>query len=232
MQVLVINANHDPYVTSLRSALARRGIYTFQVSSGRRALGAVDDADLALVSSGFSDFSEVAVCRTIRSESGIPLIVIGERPSPIRRIMALDGGADDYMDKPCDIDELQARIDAILRRRRLTVPVKTVVGALDIHPSAPVVSLKGRDIKLSKIEVKILSALTAARGSVCTRENICKRVWGDQAAKTAASLRVHICALRAKIGHPEIIETVHGVGYRLGVRLIDVDEEWWSSRSN
>lgn len=151
-----------------------------------------------------------------RPPRDLPVIILTARDDIGERIAGLNQGADDYLVKPFDIDELQARIHAVLRRMAGRAQTQMAWRDVDIDPVARRVTRAGTPIELSPREYTLLLTLLQARGRVLTREHLQERVygWGEEVASNA--LEVHVHHLRRKLG-ADIIETRRGVGYALAV---------------
>jgi DNA-binding response OmpR family regulator len=162
------------------------------------------------------------VCRRVRSESDVPIIMLTARSDDIDRIVGLELGADDYLTKPFNPRELVARIKAILRRveKRAAAPVAQettiILGNLTIHPERRQVLVDGAEVALRMKEFDLLLALVESPGVVFTREKLLNVVWGYDFAGETRTVDVHVAHLRHKLkGMQAQIETVWGVGYKL-----------------
>lgn len=162
------------------------------------------------------------VCRRVRAESDVPIIMLTARSDDIDRIVGLELGADDYLTKPFNPRELVARVRAILRRsvKRDKQPADVMVrqGNLVIYPERRLVTVEGQTVDLRVKEFDLLQTLAENRGVVFTREKLLDVVWGYDFAGETRTVDVHIAHLRHKLrGMTPTIETVWGVGYRLDV---------------
>jgi DNA-binding response OmpR family regulator len=162
------------------------------------------------------------VCRRVRAESDVPIIMLTARSDDIDRIVGLELGADDYLTKPFNPRELVARVKAILRRteRKPSAPVDMVLTLdnLSIYPERRIVTVDGKPVSLRVKEFDLLLTLTENKGVVFTREKLLDVVWGYDFAGETRTVDVHIAHLRHKLkGMRPSIETVWGVGYRLDV---------------
>jgi len=163
------------------------------------------------------------VCRRVRAQSDIPIIMLTARSDDIDKIVGLELGADDYMTKPFNPRELVARIKAILRRsdKKPTPAVESadspiVLDNLSIYPQRRVVMVEGREIDLRMKEFDLLLALVENIGIVFSREKLLDVVWGFDFAGETRTVDVHVAHLRHKLeGMRPQIETVWGVGYKL-----------------
>jgi DNA-binding response OmpR family regulator len=210
--VLVVE-DDDSIATQLVRGLTRGGYLVDHVVTGGDALART--ADVVLLDLELPDIDGVQVCRQLRERSDAAIIVItahGEEPD---RVMALDAGADDYLVKPFGLAELQARIRAVLRRVR---PGGELVrhGRLTIDLRTHRVTVDGQEIQLTPKEFDILECLAADPGRVVARQEILENAWDAHWYGPTKVLDVHVAALRRKLGVPGLIETVYGLGFRLG----------------
>ncbi|MFQ3568165.1 MAG: response regulator transcription factor [Aggregatilineales bacterium] len=160
------------------------------------------------------------VCRRVRAESDVPIIMLTARSEDIDRIVGLELGADDYLTKPFNPRELVARVRAILRRtERRTAPAADSMLKIDnlvIYPERRLVTVDGKPVDLRVKEFDLLLTLAENRGVVFTREKLLDVVWGYDFAGETRTVDVHIAHLRHKLkGMKPAIETVWGVGYRM-----------------
>ena len=217
---ILLVEDDDRIAAALRPALHRHGITTSRLATGRNAVEHLGDADVVLLDLGLPDIDGVDVCRAIREVSDVPVIVVSARGEVDDRILGLHSGADDYLVKPYDVGELVARVHAVYRRRRLSTPtgpddaveIDDVSVDLDRHA----VTVGGRPVNLTRKEFQVLALLATSGGAVCTRSRIVAEVWGRSWAGANRTLDVHVATLRTKLGRPELVQTVRGVGYRLG----------------
>jgi DNA-binding response OmpR family regulator len=217
MRVLIVE-DDDAIAVPLAKGLAREGLTVERVSTGRAALAAAP-ADVVLLDLGLPDLDGYEVCRRIRASSDVPLIVITARGEEVDRVIGLELGADDYVVKPFGLRELVARIRAVTRRagpRPEALPDRLRAGALEIDRRTHRVTVAGREVALTPKEYDLLVCLATDPGAVRTREYIIDDVWDPHWFGPTKTLDVHIASLRRKLGDPAWIETVRGVGYRLG----------------
>lgn len=164
------------------------------------------------------------VCRKVRAESDVPIIMLTARGDDIDKIVGLELGADDYLTKPFNPRELVARVKAILRRtdragNHAGAPVPIVIGNLRIHAQRRTVEVEGVGIDLRMKEFDLLQTLAENKGVVYSRERLLDVVWGYDFAGETRTVDVHIAHLRHKLKDMEArIETVWGVGYKLDDR--------------
>jgi DNA-binding response OmpR family regulator len=218
---ILLVEDDDRVAAALRSALRRHGIATTRLALGRNAVDHLAGVDVVLLDLALPDVDGVDVCRAIRAVSEVPVIVVSARGEVDDRILGLHSGADDYLVKPYDIGELVARVHAVLRRRG---PVASAGEQLDVVAVDGVsvdlqrytVTVDGRSVALTRKEFQVLALLAGARGAVCTRSRIVAEVWGRSWPGANRTLDVHVATLRTKLGRPDLVQTVRGVGYRLG----------------
>jgi DNA-binding response OmpR family regulator len=164
------------------------------------------------------DGDGVDVCRTLRQRSAhLGIIAVTARAEERDRIIGLRVGADDYVVKPFSMAELQARIEALLRRAAAYAPAPREtarIGPLRIDHAARTVEVDGRPVALTRKEFDILASLARQPGVALTRERILLDVW-QTTWSGRHTLEVHVASLRAKLGDPDLVQTVRGVGYRL-----------------
>jgi two-component system response regulator MtrA len=162
------------------------------------------------------------VCREIRAESGVPIIMLTAKSDTVDVVAGLEAGADDYVPKPFKPKELVARIRARLRRIDEPAPEVLHIGDLEIDVTGHKVTRDGVLISLTPLEFDLLVALARAPWQVLTRDVLLEKVWGYRHAADTRLVNVHVQRLRSKIEHdpenPEIVLTVRGVGYKAGVR--------------
>jgi DNA-binding response OmpR family regulator len=219
VRVLLVE-DDDRVAGALIPALARRGLAIARLPSGAGVLDRVHEVDVILLDLGLPDIDGVTLCRRIRAVSDVAVIVVSARGEVDDRIQGLRAGADDYLVKPYDVEELLARVEAVRRRRGehggTPEPVVIRVGDVSVDLSRHEVLVDGRSIALSRKEFQVLALVAGARGAVCSREQVLTEVWGHRGPAESRSLDVHVATLRTKLGRPTLIETVRGVGYRLG----------------
>ncbi len=221
-QILIIEDDADTaeMVTAL---LETAGYSAVAVDSGEVALNELKDTqpDLVLLDLGLPDIPGLEVLKQLRANSFLPLIVLSGRTHERNKVVALEAGADDYMDKPFSPEELVARIRALLRRVGWTPSVepKLRVRNLELDMAKRQASIRGKKLHLTPVEYGILVTLMRSAGQVITHEALLHAVWGEQYGGDYSVLRVNISRLRQKLEenprHPTYIITVPGQGYMM-----------------
>jgi len=164
---------------------------------------------------GLPGLDGIELCRALRADGDwTPVIFVTARDDEVDRVLGLELGADDYLTKPFSPRELVARIKGILRRQDGpgTAPVLTV-GTVVLDPGRRTVTADGRDAQLTTTEFDLLAKLMSAPGQVFSREQLLSSVWGQADYGGGRTVDVHIAQVRAKLGDPNPIRTVRGVGY-------------------
>ena len=215
MRVLLVEDDLR-FAAALETALRQRGYDVARAHDAAEALAATP-ADIVLLDLGLPDRDGIEVCRKLRRRSDVPIIAVTARGEEHDRVLGLRSGADDYVVKPFGMTELQARMEAVLRRSARSVVPQAVVriGALTVDAHARRVSVADREIALTRKEFDLLWALARQQGRVVTRDQLLADVWQTTWPGSVRTVEVHIASLRAKLGDPALVETVRGVGYRL-----------------
>ena len=219
MRVLLVEDDQTIAVPLLRG-LEREGFTVVHVESGADARTALRGAtpDVVLLDLGLPDIDGFELCRELRATSDVPIIVVTARGEEVDRVVGLELGADDYVVKPFGFRELVARIRAVRRRangRAGGHPAN--LGDLVVDRRTRRATVEGRAVTLTPKEFDLLALLADDPGAVCSRQQILDEVWDPHWYGPTKTLDVHVASLRRKLGHPELIETVRGVGYRLSV---------------
>jgi DNA-binding response OmpR family regulator len=214
---LLVVEDDDAIAVPLVEGLERAGFTTSRVATGSEALANLDRTDLVLLDLGLPDMDGSEVCRRVRAESAVPIIIVTARGDESERVLGLELGADDYIVKPFGLRELIARVRAVGRRSGSTQDVERPqqIGSLEIDRRARRVAVGGVEIVLSPKEFDLLSLLGEDPGAVVTRQQIMDEVWDPHWYGPTKTLDVHIASLRKKLGDASLIETVHSVGFRL-----------------
>ena len=176
--------------------------------------------DLVLLDLMLPGRDGIDVCKAIRAESGVPIVMLTAKSDTVDVVVGLESGADDYVVKPFKPKELVARIRARVRRFDEPVPETLTVGDLSVDVAGHRVTRAGRPISLTPLEFDLLVCLARKPWQVFTREVLLEQVWGYRHAADTRLVNVHVQRLRSKIEHdpenPEIVLTVRGVGYKAG----------------
>jgi two-component system response regulator MtrA len=220
--VLVVDDDQD-LAEMLGIVLTGAGIDVDLVSRGDEALEAFrnNPPDLVLLDVMLPGLDGIEVCRQIRAESMVPIVMLSAKGDSHDVVRGLEAGADDYMVKPFrHQSELVARIRTRLRRTNTDVAGLLSISNLNIDVNAHEVTRAGKSIQLTRLEFDLLVALAREPGRVFTRDALLSEVWGYRHSTDTRLVNVHIQRLRAKIEqdpeHPEIVLTVRGVGYKAG----------------
>ncbi len=221
-RILVVDDEIE-ILRALQRNLSAHGYEVFTASSGEQALEeiAIHRPDLMLLDLGLPGMSGLDVCKKVRAESNLPIIVVSVKDTERDKVLALDLGADDYVSKPFGMNEVLARIRVALRH---TAQVQAgtepsfAVGPLKVDFAQRVVTVNGAEVKLTPTEYDLLKALIKNSGKIMTRQMLLTQVWGTGYGADAHYLHVYIGQLRRKIepdpAHPRFILTISGVGYR------------------
>ncbi|TSA51544.1 MAG: DNA-binding response regulator [Actinobacteria bacterium] len=213
---------------ALRLALEDEGYAVLEAPDGATGLAMFerDKPDLVLLDLRLPDISGFDVCRQLRQHSIVPIIMVTAQTDTHDLVAGLEAGADDYITKPVVTKELAARIRAALRRTQLAEPSKTSIsssvsafGNVELDRELSVVRKGGIELRLTKTEYHLLCEFADHPGMVMSRDQLLERVWGYEYLGDSRLVDAHIRRLRVKIEdqpmNPEIIHTVHGMGYRL-----------------
>ena len=199
----------------LRLGLRQEGYTVDWLEDGASALHALfsEDFDLLVLDLGLPRMSGLQVLRELRrSGSALPVLILTARDATEDRIAGLDAGADDYLVKPFDLDELKARLRALLRRSAGRAELRIEHAGVSLDPSSQQVSYQGKPVPMTPKEYLLLHELLSQPGKVLTRERLAQLLYGWDEEAESNALEVHIHHLRKKL-FPELIRTVRGVGY-------------------
>ena len=201
--------------------LKNAGFEVRTAENGTDALAAVQtrEPSLIILDLMLPDLDGLEVCRRIRQNSDVPILMLTARDEDVDKIIGLEVGADDYMTKPFNPRELVARVKSILRRvapeRREAQGERIVHGDLIIDAGRREVTVKGVEVQLAPKEFELLWELLDHRGLVLTRDQLLERVWGYTFAGDTRTVDVHVRQVRRKLGEAAPIVTVWGVGYKV-----------------
>lgn len=201
------------------AGLERHGFEVLHLAEGHGVPDAARSVDLVLLDLGLPDLDGTEVCRRIRQHSQVPVIVVSARGDEMERVMLLETGADDYVVKPFGLRELIARIRAVARRTGAegVAAERIEVGPLVVDLRAHSVTVDGDAVDLTPKEFDLLAHLAADPGAAHTRRSILEEVWDANWYGSSKTLDVHVASIRRKLGHPEWIQAVRGVGFRFVV---------------
>lgn len=228
MTKILIVEDESSFSEALEFLLKKEGFEITIAINGQQAIDKFesDKPDLVLLDLMIPAISGTEVCRLIRAQSQVPIIMVTAKDSEVDKVVGLELGADDYVTKPYSSRELLARINAVLRRQGpsdgSTLPGETLVlGGLEMDFAKHVFRKNGLAIALPLREFELLEFLLRNSGRVLTRNQIIDRVWGSDYFGDTKTLDVHIKRLRAKIeedpAEPKIIHTIRGLGYKLEI---------------
>jgi two-component system response regulator RegX3 len=223
-RVLVVE-DEESFSDALSYMLRREGFEAVVAGTGPDALAEFDraGADIVLLDLMLPGLSGTEVCRSLRSRSAVPIIMLTAKDSEVDKVVGLELGADDYVTKPYSARELVARIRAVLRRRgeAAEAPADGVLeaGPVRMDVERHVVAVDGEAVALPLKEFDLLEFLLRNAGRVLTRGQLIDRVWGSDYVGDTKTLDVHVKRLRAKLepdpANPRYLLTVRGLGYKL-----------------
>jgi DNA-binding response OmpR family regulator len=216
VNVLVVE-DDEPIALALINGLRREGFGAQHAASAAAALNALP-TDFILLDLSLPDLDGVALFHALREVTSAPIIMVTARGSEEDRIAGLDLGADDYVVKPFGVRELIARINAVLRRsvpKEADLPSVQVIDDVEIDRRVRTVTSFGAVVPLTPKEYGILEFLARDPGAVVTRQELLDGVWGPHWYGTTKMIDVHVASLRRKLGAPNFIETLRGVGFRI-----------------
>ncbi|KQX61577.1 response regulator transcription factor [Angustibacter sp. Root456] len=222
-RILVVE-DEESFSDPLSYLLRREGYEVAVASDGHQAIADFErsGADLVLLDLMLPGLSGTEVCRQLRTQSSVPIIMLTAKDSEIDKVVGLELGADDYVTKPYSSRELLARIKAVLRR--LSEPDDLLPSTLQAGPvrmdvERHVVTVDGETVQLPLKEFELLELLLRNAGRVLTRAQLIDRVWGSDYVGDTKTLDVHVKRLRSKIeadpANPTLLTTVRGLGYKL-----------------
>lgn len=214
MRILLVE--DDPLLASgLQVALKQANYLVEHVSDGQMALSALESHgfDLVILDLGLPKVDGIEVLRTVRARPDhTPVLILSARDSAAHRVQGLDLGADDYLIKPFDLDELKARLRVLERRRTGTSTNLLQLGELAIDLNAMRVTWEGRAVELQPYEFKLLRKLAESPSQIFSREQLEEALYGWGEGVESNAINVYVHNLRKKIA-PHIIRTVRGIGF-------------------
>ena len=222
-RILVVE-DEESFSDPLSYLLRREGYEVAVATDGHQALAEFErsGADLVLLDLMLPGLSGTEVCRQLRGQSSVPIIMLTAKDSEIDKVVGLELGADDYVTKPYSSRELLARIKAVLRRLSEPddlLPTTLQAGSVRMDVERHVVTVDGASVQLPLKEFELLELLLRNAGRVLTRAQLIDRVWGSDYVGDTKTLDVHVKRLRSKIepdpANPTLLTTVRGLGYKL-----------------
>lgn len=213
----VMIVEDEPNIGALiRTYLERAGYRALWVRSGEDALTELrrQPVRLVVLDIGLPGIDGFEVCRRIGG--AVPVIMLTARDEEPDRVAGLEVGADDYVIKPFSPRELTARVKAVLRRASRPAEAGDLLelGPLTMARGAREVRVEGQEVTLTQREFDLLEYLTRHRGQVISRDQLLESVWGFRSPGETRTVEVHVASLRKKLGRPELIRTVRGLGYK------------------
>jgi DNA-binding response OmpR family regulator len=226
LATILLVDDEDSIQKLLTFPLEREGFRVVQARDGDEALArfAETSVDLVVLDVMLPKLDGLEVCRRLRAQSAVPIIMLTARGDELDKVVGLELGADDYITKPFSIREFRSRIRALLRRAQLPAQAQVEgsevieVDGVRIDVGRRAVDVRGEPVQLTYLEFELLRALAADAGRVYTRRMLLDRLWGGSDYRDPRTIDVHVRHLREKIerdpGEPEYLFTVRGVGYR------------------
>ena len=223
MDERVLLVEDDPSIREIASlGLKEAGFRVTAAVDGREGLTRAlhDPFDAIVLDVMLPSLDGFEVCREIRKQSRVPIVMLTARTDTLDVVVGLESGADDYVTKPFEMPELVARVRAVLRRAQ-AAPEETrlSVGLLEVDPAGFTARKDGKDLSLTATEFRLLLEMARRPGQVFTRELLLQRVWNYDYLGDSRLVDVAVQRLRTKLeedpAHPRMIKTVRGVGYRL-----------------
>jgi DNA-binding response OmpR family regulator len=223
--VLLVD-DEDSIQKLLTYPLEREGFRVVQARDGAEALerfGAEDHVDLVVLDVMLPKLDGLEVCKRLRSQSTVPIIMLTARDDELDKVLGLELGADDYITKPFSIREFRSRVRALLRRASFQQDPDREdelieADGLRIDVGKRTVEVEGKVVPLTYVEFELLSVLASSPGRVYNRRSLLESLWGDADYRDPRTIDVHVRHLREKLerkpNDPELILTVRGVGYR------------------
>lgn len=220
LKVLIVEDQHD-IAANIWDFLERRGHVVDHAADGAAGLAYAlqQRFDVIVLDLGLPRLDGLELCSRLRQAGhGTPVLMLTARDTLENKLEGFAQGADDYMVKPFELKELEARIRAIGRSTRLPARSNLVTGPLSFDPEAMLARREGRQIALTRAQGAILELLMRRSPAVVNQQALSESIWGDDGGGDNAALHTHVYSLRSLVDKPfgtRMIQTVHGVGYRL-----------------
>ncbi|HEU4942644.1 MAG TPA: response regulator transcription factor [Gaiellaceae bacterium] len=218
--------DEDSVQKLLSYPLERDGFRVLAAKDGEEALAkfSSEPVDLVVLDLMLPKLDGLEVCKRLRAQSTVPIIMLTARDDELDKVLGLELGADDYITKPFSIREFRSRVRALLRRASLPSQQDRRDGevieseGLLVDPSRRIVEVRGNNVQLTYVEFELLRTLASNPGRVFSRRQLLEALWGDSAYREPRTIDVHVRHLREKLeadaSEPEFILTVRGAGYR------------------
>ena len=221
---ILLVEDEESLAESIRYSLEREGYAVSVAGDGRAAIERFrsDTPDLVILDLMLPEMSGLDVCRMIRENSTVPIVMVTAKDSEADKVTGLELGADDYVTKPFSVRELVSRIRAHLRRVRMQSPPRgeevLIGGPIEMDVSRHEVRISGESVSFPPKEFELLETFLRAPGRLLTRELLIQRIWGDDYVGDTKTLDVHVKRIRQKIEddphEPKLLLTVRGLGYK------------------
>jgi DNA-binding response OmpR family regulator len=217
--------DEDSVQKLLSYPLERDGFRVVAAKDGEEALAkfSSEPVDLVVLDLMLPKLDGLEVCKRLRAQSTVPIIMLTARDDELDKVLGLELGADDYITKPFSIREFRSRVRALLRRASLPAQDRRESETIEadglvVDPSRRTVQVRGESVQLTYVEFELLRTLAANPGRVFSRRQLLEALWGDSAYREPRTIDVHVRHLREKLerdaSEPEFILTVRGAGYR------------------
>lgn len=223
MRILVVEDEQE-LADSLAEALTKKGYAVDAVNDGEKAFTRISlhrsDYDLVVLDLGLPSMTGLEICKAVRTEGiTVPILVLTGETATEHKVELLLAGADDYLVKPFSVEELNARIQAILRRPAESIPSSITILDIELNPSSRTVSKGGEPLSLTLKEFGLLEYFMRHPNQVVNREDLIAHLWDFNYESFSNVVDVHVKNLRRKLddgdGGPSILETIRGIGYKL-----------------
>jgi DNA-binding response OmpR family regulator len=215
--VAVVIEDDDAIGAVVGTYLEQAGFDVIRECTGEGGVRAVDAREprFVVLDLGLPDVDGFELCRRLRASGDVPILILTARDEEVDRIIGLELGADDYLTKPFSPRELVARVRAVLRRTEPGECGVIEIGDLVVDLRSRTATFAASPLSLRTLEFELLAELARNAGHVVKRSLLLDRVWGISFAGGTRTVDVHVAQLRKKLGRPELIQTVRGIGYRL-----------------